>query len=254
MATYNKRGYKAPKSNEYDENAIEKEQHSTTAEVFSTLDKGASRTENWIISNQEYLFGFVAVVALVTVGYLLYGKFVIEPKEDEAVNEMFQAQQYYQKAVDGVASDSLFTLSLKGGEGKYGFLDIADKYSGTNAANLAHYYAGMAYLNTKKFKEAIAELDKFKSDDKMLNSIAKGAIGDAFAQINQLDQALNYYVKAIESSKNELTTPHYLFKAGQVALALNKKDKALQYFTDIKTNYSTTPEASNIEALIGMSL
>lgn len=253
MATYNKRGYKAPKANGEGENVIEKDQHSATAEVFSTLDKGASITENWIAKNQKYILGFVGVVALATIGYLLYGKFVNEPKEDEAANEMFQAQQYYQEAVDGVASDSLFNLSLKGGEGKYGFLDIADKYSGTNAANLAHYYAGMAYLNTNKFKEAIAELDKFKSDDAMLNPIAKGAIGDAFAQINQLDQALSYYIKAIESSKNELTTPHYLFKAGQVALALNKKDKALEYFTDIKTNYSTAPEASNIEALLGLA-
>lgn len=253
MATYNKRGYKAPKVEGEDGNANDKNQHSTTAEVFSTLDKGASRTENWIAKNQKYIFGFVGVVALATAGYLLYGKLVTEPKEDDAANEMFQAQQYFQQAVDGVASDSLYTLSLKGGEGKYGFLDIAEKYSGTNAANLAHYYAGMAYLNTNKFKEAIAELDKFKGDDVLLAPIAKGAIGDAFAQINQLEEAFTYYVKAIELSKNDLTVPHYLLKAGQTALALNKKDKALQYFTDIKTNYENAPEASNIDALIGMA-
>ena len=36
-------------------------------------------------------------------------------------------------------SDSLFRLALNGGEGKYGFLDIVDEYSGTKAANLANY-------------------------------------------------------------------------------------------------------------------
>ncbi|WP_306353068.1 tetratricopeptide repeat protein [Flavobacterium sp. '19STA2R22 D10 B1'] len=255
MATYNKRGYKAPKPNEIDETGLanEADQHSTTAEVFSTLDAGVSRTENWVAKNQKYIFGIVGVVALATAGYLLYGKFVTEPKEEEAANEMFQAQQYFQQAVNGVASDSLYNLSLKGGEGKFGFIDIADKYSGTNAVNLAHYYAGMAYLNINKYKEAIAELDKFHSDDMILNAVAKGAIGDAFSQNNQLDEALDYYEKAAKSNKNDLTTPRYLLKAGQVALSLGKKDKALQYFNDIKNNYDTTPEAASIDALIGMA-
>ena len=51
MATYNKRGYKAPKpeeakvENEFDEVEAVDVQDSTTAEVFNTLDKKASRTE-----------------------------------------------------------------------------------------------------------------------------------------------------------------------------------------------------------------
>jgi hypothetical protein len=34
-----------------------------------------------------------------------------------------------------------------------------------DAGNLANYYAGMAYLNTGKYNEAIDYLNKFKSDD-----------------------------------------------------------------------------------------
>jgi hypothetical protein len=36
-------------------------------------------------------------------------------------------------------SDSLYKLSLNGSEGKFGFIKIADEYSGTDA-NLANYY------------------------------------------------------------------------------------------------------------------
>ncbi len=57
-------------------------------------------------------------------------------------------------------------------------MDIADKYSGTDSGNLANYYAGIAYLNTGKYTEAIEYLGKFKSDDVILSALAKGAIGD----------------------------------------------------------------------------
>ena len=72
---------------------------------------------------------------MITVGYLAYQKFIATPQEEEAANEMFVAQQNFQKATDGVASDSLYKLSLNGSEGKFGFIKIADEYSGTSAGN-----------------------------------------------------------------------------------------------------------------------
>ena len=195
----------------------------------------------------------MGAIALFTVGYLVYEKFVAAPKEAEAASEMFQAQQYFQKATDGVSSDSLYKLSLKGGEGKFGFIDIADKYSGTDAGNLANYYAGVAYLNTGKYTEAIDYLNKFKSEDIVLSALAKGAIGDAYSQNKQPKEALENYLKAVESDKNDFTTPRFLLKAGKTALALGNKADALKYFTDIKENFEATPEAASIDVLFGLS-
>lgn len=256
MATYNKRGYKPAKEKEVKEvtediNVLEK--NSTTAEVFSTLDASASKTEDFVAKNQRIIIGFVGAIALVTVGYLAYQKFVAAPKEDEAANEMFIAQQNFQKATEGVASDSLYKLSLNGSEGKFGFIKIADEYSGTDAGNLANYYAGVAYLNTGKYTEAIDYLGKFKSEDVVLNAMAKGAIGDAYSQKNQPKEALENYVKAAESNKNDFTTPRFLLKAGKTALTLGNKEDALKYFTDIKDNFESSPEAATIDVLIGLA-
>lgn len=256
MATYNKRGYKATKEKEVKEvtediKVIEKD--STTAGVFSTLDQTASKTEDFVAKNQNIIIGVVGAIAVVLVGYLAYQKFVAAPKEDEAATEMFQAQQYFQQATDGVASDSLYKLSLKGAEGKFGFVDIADKYSGTDAANLANYYAGIAYLNTGKYTEAIEYLGKFKSDDIVLNALAKGATGDAYSQKNQPKEALENYVKAVEANKNDFTTPRFLLKAGKTALSLGNKEDALKYFTDIKDNFDASPEAASVDVLIGLA-
>jgi tetratricopeptide (TPR) repeat protein len=256
MATYNKRGYKATKEKEVTEvteniNVLEKD--STTAGVFSTLDETASKTEDFVAKNQNVIIGVVGAIALVLVGYLVYQKFVAAPKEEEAATEMFQAQQYFQQATDGVASDSLYKLSLKGAEGKFGFVDIADKYSGTDAGNLANYYAGIAYLNTGKYTEAIDYLGKFKSKDVVLSALAKGAIGDAYSQKNEPKEALENYVKAAEANKNDFTTPRFLLKAGKTALAIGNKEDALKYFTDIKDNFETSPEAASVDGLIGLA-
>lgn len=256
MATYSKRGYKAPKEKEVKdgvEEVIIDEKDSATAGVFSKLDETASMTEDWVARNQKIIIGLVAGVALFTVGYLAYQKFIATPKQDEAANEMFVAQQNFQKATDGVASDSLYKLSLNGSEGKFGFLKIADEYSGTDAGNLANYYAGIAYLNTGKYNEAIEFLDKFKSEDIVLGALAKGAIGDAYSQKNQPKEALENYVKAAETNKNDFTTPRFLLKAGKTALALGNKADALKYFTDIKENFDATPEAASIDVLIGLA-
>lgn len=256
MATYNKRGYKAPKPAEV--NDVEPEEtfdgNSTTAEVFNTLDEGASKTEEWVAKNQKPIFIIVGVIALALVGYLLYEKFVIAPKEDEAANEMFQAQQYFTQAVDGqTANDSLYNLSLNGGEGKLGFTGIIENYSGTDAANIAHYFAGMAYLNTGKYKEAVQHLEDFNTDDAILKAMANGGIGDAFAQLGQNEDALDFYQKAAKASDDNLTTPRFLFKAGQMALTLNKKDEALKNFNEIKEKYESSSEGVNIEAYIAMA-
>ena len=248
MATYNKRGKKG-KSKEEKEHNIET--GSTTAEVFNKLDESASKTEAFVEKNQKYIFVIIGLVAAVVLGYLGYSEFISKPKQANAMNDMFQAQKYFDQAVNGVEKDSLFTLSLNGGEGKFGMLDIIDEYGGTPAANLAEYYAGTAYLRLKDYKNAIEHLNKFSSEDEILAPLAKGNIGDAFVQLNQLDDALDYYEQAAKMRDNEYTTPMYLYKAGTISLDLGKADKALTYFETIKEKYPNASEMAMVEVLLG---
>lgn len=260
MATYNKRGYKAPKEKEEvekldltDELAADAKD-STTAEVFSKLDETANKTEEWVARNQKYIIGVLVAIAVITIGYLLYQKFVAEPAQQEAADEMFVPQQNFQAALnEPTKKDSLFNLALNGSEGKYGFLKIAEEYSGTDAGNLAHYYSGIALLQTGKYDEAINHLEQFKSKDEILAALSQGAIGDAYAQKNQLKEALDAYLKAVKANTNDFTTPRFLLKAGQVELAQGNKAEALKHFTEIKEKYAGTPEYGQIDALIGLS-
>lgn len=251
MATYKKRGYK-PKNKE--EEAEIDVQDSTTAEVFSTLDESASKTEEWVSQNQNYILGVIGVIAIGILGYLAYAQFVAKPKEAEAANEMYYPQLYFDQALASeTAKDSLFNLALNGAEGKYGFLNIIEEYSGTKSANLATYAAGISYLNMKDYEKAIEYLEDFSSDEAIIGALAKGNIGNAFMQLNQPEEALGYYEKAVSHSTNDFTTPKFLYKAGVTALELKQNDKALGFFERIKEEFPSSEEARTVDAFIGMA-
>ncbi len=142
-------------------------------------------------------------------------------------------------------------MALNGGEGKYGFLDIIENYDGTSASKLATYSAGMSYLNLKNYEKAIFFLDQFDSDDVLLSALSKGAIGDSFAEIGQIDEAYEYYVLAFQASENSFTTPKYLYKAAMIADLNNQKNLALSYLKRIKKDFPEAIEAKLVDVQIG---
>ena len=252
MATYKKRGYK-PSNKEERQKSVEEE--STTAEVFNTLDESASKTETWVADNQKYIYIIVGIAIVVVLGYLGYNRFILEPKQNEAANEMAQAQDYMASALraNGAQSDSLYNLALNGGEGKYGFLDIIDNYGGTDAANLARYNAGFAYLRIGKYQEAIEQLEAFESDDEIFSALATGGIGDAFLQLDQPEEALGYYEKAAEMRSNSFTTPRFLLKAAITAIQIGEVDAAEEYLLEIEDEYPDAPEAEKVPVYLGQA-
>lgn len=251
MATYNKRGYKPKNKKEREDKVIEE---STTAEVFDSLDEKANKTEEFISKYQKSILGGVVVIAVVALGYLGYQNLVLAPKEIEASEEIVQAQRFFDNAVEAETKkmrDSLFGLALNGGRGKLGFLDIASSYGSTKAGKLSQYYAGMAYLELKDFKNAITHLDQFKSDDKILSAIALGAIGDAFLELDQKNEAIVYFEKATKQNPNQFVSPKFHLKVAQTAIALNEIDKAEKHLKTIKNKYPNSEEAKRVDVFLG---
>ncbi len=251
MATYKKKGYKKEKKNKDELAYLSKE--STTAEVFTSLDEGASKLEKFIEKNQKWIFTGLAAVIVLVAGYMWYDQNVKMPHEQEAINNLSKAQAYFDKALNETDEKQIaedFQKALEGADGKYGFLQINEKYAGTKAGNLTNYYIGVIYYKNGDFKKAVEYLSKFKGEDQVIAPLAKGLIGDAFVELEQPKDALQYYDKAIKMSDNEFTAPMYLFKAGKIALELGEKDKAKKYFETIKEKYPKSKEAKNIDIFI----
>jgi len=209
---------------------------------MEAVETALSRTEMFIEDNSK-LFSYLIIGVIVIAGaFIGVKKLIIAPKQTEASAQMFMAEQYFEQ-------DS-FNLALNGDGNYLGFLDIMDEYKITKAAKLANYYAGISYLQLGQFNEAIEYLSKFSSKDEMIMPIATGAIGDAHAELDDLDKAIEYYLKAANMRNNEFTSPIYLLKAGELLESQNKAQKALDAYNKIKDDYPESNEARQIAKYI----
>lgn len=211
-------------------------------EVLVDVTGGITKAEKFFEENRKSITVIFVSLFVIVGGYFAYLYFYLQPREQEAQQEVFWAQQYFEQ-------DSL-RLALRGDGEHYGFLDVADQYSGTKAGNLANYYAGICYLNQGDFEKAIALLDEFDSNDPILSVISEGAIGDAFLELEQPKEALEYYKRAVSGQKNAFIVPFYLLKAGMLAEQNGDLKAALGFYTRIKKDFPESREANEIEKYI----
>ena len=249
MATYKKRGGKSKMPQQQ-----ATKQESVTAEVFSTLDTSAGRAEAWVSQNQNYILSLIGLVVVGVFAYLAFENYVAKPMQEESTNLMAQAQDHFNKALDDpTLQDSLFVLALEGDGLNPGFIEIIDSYGGSAAAEIATYNTGMIYLQRGKYDSAINYLEKFSSNDPVLGALALGGIADAFTELNQLEDALEYYKKAANYADNDMTKPRFLLKAAQVALSLNFKSDAEFMLETLAADYAETPQAKHVEVLLAQA-
>ncbi|MCB9361093.1 MAG: tetratricopeptide repeat protein [Flavobacteriales bacterium] len=218
---------------------MSKKHNEENQEVIVDVQEVYSKTEHFVENNKKNLSIIVGGIVVVIALYLGYTKMYIAPMEIEAQSSMFMAEKYFEQ-------DSL-QKAINGDGLNYGFIDIIDEYSGTKSANLAHYYLGISYLRTGDYEAAIDELKSFSSDDIMVSSIALGAIGDAYLELGEIDDAISYYKKAAKNQENDLTSPMYLFKAGIAYEEKGDYQAAFDNYTKIKNDYAESSEGRTIE-------
>lgn len=173
----------------------------------------------------------IAVLVLLVGGYLAYKYLFQKPKEQKASEAVFKAQQYY-----GIDS---FRLALNGDGLNPGLLRIISSYSGTKAANLAHFYAGASYLQMGDPANAIKHLKDFSTDSKPVEARTYKLLADAYAETGKNSDALDNYKKAAHAFEDDdQNASEYLFMAGYFATrVLNNKQEAISIFKELKEKF-----------------
>ncbi len=210
---------------------------------LENIEETLSQTEQFIVGNQRIISIVVGAIVVIMLAYFGFQKYFIEPKTNEAQEQMFQAQRYFEL-------DSL-DKALYGDGNSLGFMDIADEFSMTDPGNLANYYTGIIYLKKGDFSQAIDYLEKFSGKDQMVGPMATGAIGDAYLELGDLSKGAAYYLEAANQKDNDFTTPLFLFKAGQTYELLNNYNEAIHTYERIKEDYPKSSEARTIDKNIG---
>jgi len=220
----------------------------TAAEKKKAIDPSLEGVQLYYETNKKMITYVGGGLAIIIAAFCFFKLYYLPEQEKEASNEVFWAENFFEK-------DS-FNLALKGGvmvtsaDGQkpmMGFEQVADQYGMTKTGSLANYYAGICYLRTGKFEQAIEFLNKYDGNDEIVAPIAIGAIGDCNMELNRVDDAIKFYLKAADKNHNSFTTPHFLKKAGFAYEQKGEYAKALESYERVQKEYSKSDEGRDIE-------
>ncbi len=209
--------------------------------------------EAFFMKNKKVILGAIVAVIVVIAGIFVYLTQISGPREDKASTMLGKGQTYF--------NNDMYDQALNGdGAGYVGFLKIASDYSSTKAGNLANLYAGLCYANLGKWAEAEKSLNAYSTKgDQMISPASQAALGDVYAQLNQLDNAVNAFKKAASladdksaDDANNSLSPTFLLKAGEILESQGKKEEALKLYQDVKKKYvnSMLVQSSEIDKYI----
>ena len=194
------------------------------------VDKAIGFWEN----NSKKIITFSVAIIVVVGGYLGYKNLIQLTKEQKANEELFAAENNFRK-------DS-FNLALNGSGSTPGLLKVISKYSGTKAANLAHYYAGASYLQMGEYQKAVDQLSDFSANGaKQVEAKAEGLLGDAYAELKKNDDAIAHYKNAgTIFGDDQAISSEYLFRGAMLSEMTGKTDQAIELYQILKDKYPRT--------------
>jgi TolA-binding protein len=194
---------------------------------------------------QKQITVVLAVLVLAVGGWYAYKNFIVKPNTEKAVDAMFKAEEYYRM-------DSL-QKALNGDGINWGFVRVIKEYGGTDAGNLAHFYAGDCYLRTGDFNNAVKHLKEFSTSEKQVQARAYKLLGDAYSELGKNEDAISNYKKSAnhfpEDSHNAAEA---LLFAALVADKNGKTNEAIEIFKDIKERFPNTQAYNESDKYLAM--
>ncbi len=196
------------------------QQEETTVEK---LNENLTSMSQKIANNQKVIYIVLSCIVAVACLVMCYIFFYRNPR----ITKAFEA--YNQVEINAYGNDSIAASEYK---------KVADKYSGTDAADMAYLSAAESYYELGKYKEAIDCLDKFSTSEPVLEANALTLKGDCYVNTKKYDDALDCYKKAInKADDNGQIVPRVLLKEANIYDAQKKYDKALECYETIKEEF-----------------
>lgn len=208
--------------------------------LLDTVSKAQSIYDN---NKTTVIGGFLALVLIVggAIGYYYY-----------SVSQENKAQQLMAAATTAYMN-SEYEEALSGSEADFtvGFEQIINNYSGTDAANLAHYYAAVSEYNLGNVQEAISYIQDYEIPEGILGVGPISFHAVLMTESGNHAKAAELYVKAAEWDKNSSTTPYNYLEAANAYQDAGNNEKAEQYAQLIVDEYPNSSQVAGAEKLLG---
>lgn len=200
------------------------------ARAWDFVDK--NRTLVWV------LVGALVLVVALAVAYVFYQ----EAQEAEAQEALATPVRLYE--------EGNYRAALDGPEGQMGLIDVADEYGGTNAGNLARFYAADALYKLGEYDQALEYFQAFDLGDAYLEASALAGQAAIYENREEFARAGELYERAATRFESELTSPRYLLSAGRAYEAAGDLAAARAAYEALQEDFPDAPAAQNIEAYL----
>jgi|GEM_PF-303017 len=234
-----------------------------TDETILDVQEVYSKSEEFFENNKGLILGILGAIILGAVAFIAYNQWVKAPALTKANERIAVAEAYW-------LMDSI-ELAVQGDpESEWdGIGEIAEDFGSSNGVGRrANYMMGIYKRDQKDFEKALEYFKTAGFDTPILGAFVSGNTGDCLVEqgaaidaiwkgegnsdpkaLNLYEEALPYFVRAAESSVDEMTTSVYYKKAANVCLKLGKYGQAERMYDGIIEVSSSATSADYKDAL-----
>jgi len=200
-----------------------------------------ARAWDYFDKNRAVVFGLIGTAVAVIALIIAYG-FYQSAQQGKAQVAMARAVSAYERGE--------FQQSLDGTADYDGLLSIVDNFGGTEAGNLARFYAGDALFRLGDYDKALKYFEDFNGDDDFIGASALAGEAAIYEMKGENKRAGNLYLKAVDRDVHDMISTQYLLDAGRAFEAARAFDDARDAYLSIKDNFPDSPAARSVDTYL----
>jgi tetratricopeptide (TPR) repeat protein len=211
------------------------------------VNETVSKTDQFFRENKKTIYGVLIALLVIGLAIVGYYKLSYQPKAKEAARQMYPAEASFRSGE--------YDLALNGDGNVLGFSQILEDYGAKGGKDI-YLYAGLCEYNLGNYQQAVDYLKSYKGKEPLMKARCLAGIADAYTGLEDYNEALNYYQKALAVTENlnedfvNVFNATYMLKAGVACEEIGDKAKALEFYKTIKDRYPQSIEGYDIDKYI----
>lgn len=187
------------------------------------------------VYKNQVLIGAAALIVIIAA--IVYFANQSQKTEIEAASALAKAERTYQSGnyqnvVDGVKP-----------EGSLSLVEVVDKYSGTEAGEMARIYLANSYFYIGDFEKALETYEDYSGSNKLYKATALAGMAGCYEAMGQFDKAAKYFRDAANTYSNNALNSNYLLNAAVNYISSEKYSDAKSILETLKEKYTSSEEA-----------
>ncbi len=183
------------------------------------------------------VFGGLAVVLLLILGLIGYLYMQVQ-RGAEADEHLSRIVMHYEQGN--------YDVALDGTEDALGLVEIAETYGGTDAGNVAAFYAANAFFEQGLLDEALAHYEMVRERSTLVGASAVAGRAAVHEEQGDYARAGELYLRAASLYDTGVTSPQHLLSAARAFEEAGNHEQALSAYQDLQERYPETRAARDV--------